>query len=50
MNTCHESFLACALIAVAPAAVWAESEEQELGPYLRLGAGVQWPETSVLED
>jgi opacity protein-like surface antigen len=50
MNTCHASFLACALIVVAPAAVWAESEEQERGPYLRLGAGVQWPETSVLED
>ena len=50
MNTCHASFLACALIAVAPAAVWAESEEQARGPYLRLGAGVQWPETSALKD
>ncbi len=43
-------FLACALIVVAPAAVWAESEEQERGPYVRLGAGVKWPENSVLED
>ena len=50
MNTCHASFLACALIAVAPAAVWAESEEQARGPYLRLGAGLQWPETSALKD
>ena len=38
------------MIVVAPSAVWAESEEQTRGPYLRLGAGVQWPETSVLKD
>lgn len=50
MNTCYASFLTCALIAISPAAAWAESEEQERGPYLRLGAGVQWPETSVLKD
>ena len=55
MNTCYASFLAFASVAlssvaVSPAAVLAESEEQARGPYLRLGAGVQWPETSALKD
>jgi opacity protein-like surface antigen len=50
MNTCHASFLACALVVVAPSAVWAESEEENRGPYLRLGAGMQWPESSDLKD
>ena len=55
MNTFYASFLAFASIAsssvaVSPAAVLAESEEQARGPYLRLGAGVQWPETSALKD
>ena len=55
MNTCYASFLAFASVAlssvaVSPAAVLAESEEQARGPYLRLGAGVQWPESSALRD
>ena len=55
MNTFYASFLAFASVAlssvaVSPAAVLAESEEQARGPYLRLGAGVQWPETSALKD
>ena len=55
MNTCYASFLAFASVAlssvaVSPAAVLAESEEQARGPYLRLGAGVQWPESSALKD
>ena len=55
MNTCYASFLAFASVAlssvaVSPAAVLAESEEQARGPYLRLGAGVQWPEPSALKD
>ena len=55
MNTCYASFLAFASVAlssvaVSPAAVLAESEEQARGPYLRLGAGLQWPEPSALKD
>ena len=55
MNTFYASFLAFASVAlssvaVSPAAVLAESEEQARGPYLRLGAGVQWPESSALRD
>ena len=42
MNTCYASFLTCALIAISPAAAWAESEEQERGPYLRLGSRDGW--------
>jgi len=50
MNTRYASFLTGALIVVSPSAVWAESEDQTRGPYLRLGAGVQWPESSDLKD
>ena len=50
MNTRHALFLACALIAVIPSAVRAQSDEQQGGPYLRLGAGLQWPESRVLKD
>ena len=50
MNTRYASFLTVSLIVVSPSAVWAESEVQKRGPFLRLGAGVQWPESSVLED
>ena len=50
MKTCYTSLLTCALIGISTAAVRTEAQEQERGPYLRLGAGVQWPETSALED
>ena len=50
MNPRFASFLSCVVIAVSPSAVWAESEEENRGPYLRLGAGVQWLESSDLKD
>ncbi len=50
MNTRQASFLVCALIAGAPSSVRADSEVEMRGPYLRLGAGMQWPENSDLKD
>ena len=39
-----------ALLSAAPSLVLASPGAQEPGPYVRLGAGVQWPETSALKD
>ncbi len=43
-------FSSFALLGAAPSLVLASPGAQEPGPYLRLGAGVQWPETSALKD
>ena len=43
-------FSSFALLTAAPSFVLASPGAQEPGPYLRLGAGVQWPETSALKD
>ena len=43
-------FSSFALLAAAPSLVLASPGAQEPGPYVRLGAGVQWPETSALKD
>ena len=39
-----------ALLVAAPSLVLASPGAQEPGPYVRLGAGVQWPDTSALKD
>ena len=43
-------FSSFALLIAAPSLVLASPGAQEPGPYVRLGAGVQWPETSALKD
>ena len=44
------SYSLLALLSAAPSLVLASPGAQEPGPYVRLGAGVQWPETSALKD